>query len=96
MNEVTTEVLINDAPIEAEVAQLLVDSLNLEMSPADIDPVKPLFREGLGLDSIDALEIALAISKQYGFQLRSDDGKNSEIFASLRSLSRHIQQHRTR
>ncbi|MBI3441624.1 MAG: acyl carrier protein [Proteobacteria bacterium] len=82
--------------MEIEVAQLLVHSLNLEINPAAIDPVKPLFREGLGLDSIDALEIALAVSKQYGFQLRSDDSNNVEIFASLRSLSSHIQQHRTR
>lgn len=96
MAEATLKGALTDVPIEAEVAQLLVDSLNLEMSPADIDPVKPLFREGLGLDSIDALEIALAVSKQYGFQLRSDDSNNVEIFASLRSLSSHIQQHRTR
>ncbi len=82
--------------IEVEVAQLLVDILNLEIKPADIDPVAPLFREGLGLDSIDALEIALAVSKQYGYQLRSDDSNNAEIFSSLRSLSIHIQQHRTR
>lgn len=82
--------------MEAEVAQLLVSTLNLEINPADIDPVKPLFREGLGLDSIDALEIALAISKQYGFQLRSDDSNNREIFASLHSLSEHIHLHRIR
>lgn len=85
-----------DVSTEAEVAQLLVDTLNLEIDPSSIDPVKPLFREGLGLDSIDALEMALAISKQYGFQLRSDDSNNREIFASLRSLSSHIQQHRIR
>ncbi len=96
MNEVTSIGALTGVPIEAEVAHLLVDSLNLDINPADIDPVKPLFREGLGLDSIDALEIALAISKQYGFQLRSDDSNNLEIFASLRSLSSHIQQHRTR
>lgn len=82
--------------MEAEVAQLLVSTLNLEINSSDIDPAKPLFREGLGLDSIDALEIALAISKQYGFQLRSDDSNNREIFASLRSLSSYIQQHRIR
>jgi len=82
--------------MEAEVAQMLVSALNLEISAADIDPARPLFREGLGLDSIDALEIALAISKQYGFQLRSDDSNNHEIFASLRSLSSYIQQHRSR
>lgn len=85
-----------ETSIEVEVAQLLVDILNLEINPSEIDPVAPLFREGLGLDSIDALEIALAVSKQYGYQLRSDDSNNVAIFSSLRSLSGHIQQHRTR
>ena len=55
----------------------------------------PLFGEGLGLDSIDALELALAISKKYGFQLRSDNDDNRRIFASLRALSAHVQQHKT-
>lgn len=82
-------------PAEAELAQLLVESLNLEgVDPAGIDPEAALFGEGLGLDSIDALELALAISKRYGFQLRSDSGENRRIFASLRSLSEHIEQHR--
>lgn len=80
----------------AEVAQLLVETLNLQMSSADIDPAQPLFREGLGLDSIDALEIALAVSQRYGFQLRSDDVDNTKIFASLKSLSEHIRANRTR
>ena len=80
---------------ETELAQLLVDSLHLEgVEPAGIDPEAPLFGEGLGLDSIDALELALAISKKYGFQLRSDSDENRRIFASLRALSAHIQQHR--
>ena len=61
---------------------------------ADIQPDAALFGEDLGLDSIDALEMALAISKRYGFQLRSDNEDNKSIFASLRSLSAHIQQHR--
>lgn len=81
-------------PAESELAQLLVDSLNLEgVDPAQIDPDAPLFGEGLGLDSIDALELALAISKKYGFQLRSDSEENRRIFASLRALSAHVQQH---
>ena len=96
MAEATKKGAFTGSPIEPEVAQLLVDTLNLEINPADIDPAKPLFREGLGLDSIDALEIALAISKRYGFQLRSDDKNNREIFASLRSLGNYIQQHRIR
>lgn len=82
-------------PAEAELAHLLVESLNLEgVEAAGIDPEAALFGEGLGLDSIDALELALAISKRYGFQLRSDSGENRRIFASLRSLSEHIEQNR--
>ncbi len=81
---------------ERELADLLVESLNLDDVAADsIDPEAPLFNTGLGLDSIDALELALAISKKYGFQLRSDNEDNRRIFASLRALSEHIQQHRT-
>ncbi|HKQ30128.1 MAG TPA: phosphopantetheine-binding protein, partial [Burkholderiales bacterium] len=48
----------------------------------------------LGLDSIDALELALAISNKYGFKLRSDDENNKQIFSSLRALARHVEQHR--
>ena len=81
--------------LEREVAELIVDSLNLEdVSVEEIDPEQPLFRDGLGLDSIDALELALAISKRYGFQLKSDDSQNQQIFASLRALSQHIEQNR--
>ena len=79
---------------EAEIAKLIVEALNLEVAPEEIDPEAPLFGEGLGLDSIDALEIALAISKRYGFQLRSDDERNHRIFASLRALSAHIEKSR--
>lgn len=81
--------------LEREVAALIVDSLNLEdVSVEEIDPEQPLFRDGLGLDSIDALELALAISKRYGFQLKSDDSQNQQIFASLRALTQHIEQNR--
>lgn len=81
---------------EAELAQLIVTSLNLEETePADIDPEAPLFGDGLGLDSIDALELSLAISRQYGFQLRSDHPDNQKIFASLRSLAAHIDSQRS-
>ena len=77
---------------ERELADLLVESLNLEDIEADaIDPEAPLFNTGLGLDSIDALELALAISKKYGFQLRSDNDENRRIFASLRALSAHVE-----
>lgn len=80
---------------ELELAQLIIDTLNLEdVEAGSIDPEAPLFREGLGLDSIDALELALAISGKYGFQLRSDDSENVRIFSSLRALGRHIEQNR--
>ncbi|HEX7340934.1 MAG TPA: phosphopantetheine-binding protein [Rhodanobacteraceae bacterium] len=80
-------------PAERTLAQLIVDSLNLEDVPADsIDPEAPLFGGDLGLDSIDALEIALAVSRHYGFQLRSDNPDNRQIFSSLRALNAHIEQ----
>ncbi len=82
-------------PIEAEVAQLIVDTLNLDVGTEDIEPSAALFGDGLGLDSIDALELAMAISKKYGFQLRSDDSNNAQIFSSLRALSAHIQSNRS-
>lgn len=84
------------SPAERELAELIVNAVNLEgIAPEDIDPEAPLFGAGLGLDSIDALELALEISKRYGLQLRSDDAENRRIFASLRSLSDYIQQQRT-
>ena len=84
------------SPAERDLAELLVESLNLEgVDAANIDPDAPLFNDGLGLDSIDALELALAISKKYGFQLRSDNDANRRIFASLRALSAHVEAHRT-
>ena len=81
---------------EQELADLIVTALNLEIQADDIDPEAPLYREGLGLDSIDILEIALAVSKKYGFQLRSDDSDNVKTFSSLRHLNEHVQQNRTR
>lgn len=78
-----------------EIAELLVVSLNLDISPSEIDPQAPLFGEGLGLDSIDILEVALVVSKRYGFQLRSDDQDNIRIFRSLDNLAGHIAAHRT-
>lgn len=81
---------------QASLAALIVSSLQLEVAADELEPDAPLFGEGLGLDSIDALELALAISRAYGFELRSDDERNQRIFASLRSLSDHIEAHRTR
>jgi acyl carrier protein len=85
-----------DTPaLERELAALFVSALNLEMKPEAIDPAAPLFGgDGLGLDSIDILEVALEISHRYGFQLRSDDENNHRIFQSLRSLAAHVAVHR--
>ena len=85
-----------NSSLQMEVAHLIVDSLNLEIAANEIKPNAPLFREGLGLDSIDMLEMALAISKKYGFQLKSDDANNADIFSSLSALTGHIQQARTK
>jgi len=82
-------------PLENELATLLVEALNLEVAPEDIVPLDPLYGEGLGLDSIDILEVALEVSRRYGFQLRSDDERNKEIFASLRNLALHVASNRT-
>ena len=87
---------IGAAAEELALAHLMVTALNLEISASEIDPVAPLYREGLGLDSIDVLELSLAISKAYGVKLRSDDENNTKIFSSLRSLSSHIQAQRER
>ena len=79
-----------------EVAELIVTALNLDMAASEIEPDAPLFGDGLGLDSIDVLEIALVISKRYGFQLRSDNQDNLRIFSSLRALTEHIASQRTK
>ena len=82
--------------LERELAEMLVDVLHLEMAASDIDPALPLYGDqGLGLDSIDVLEMAVAISKRYGVKLRSDDPDNDRIFASLRALAAHIAEHRS-
>jgi acyl carrier protein len=80
--------------LQREVAALLVEALNLDVAPEAIDPEAPLYGEGLGLDSIDILEVALVVSQRYGFQLRSDDEDNVRIFTSLASLTEHIAAHR--
>lgn len=81
---------------EKELAQLIVSALNLEVTADEINPEAPLYGDGLGLDSIDILELSLAVSKTYGVQIKSDDADNNKIFSSLRSLNQHIQQHRTK
>ena len=82
-----------------EVAELIVSALNLDMDPTEITADAPLFgdaNDGLGLDSIDVLEIALVVSKRYGFQLKSDNEDNVRIFSSLRALAAHIASQRTK
>jgi acyl carrier protein len=84
-------------PDELELARLIVTALNLEdLKPEELDPEAPLYGEGLGLDSIDILEMSLAISKAYGVQLRSDDPDNDKIFRSLRSLSAYVRSRRAK
>jgi len=84
------------ADLLPEVAELVVSTLNLDIGAGDIDSEAPLFGEGLGLDSIDILELALVISKRYGFQLRSDNDDNIRIYSSLRALTVHIATHRAK
>lgn len=79
---------------EFELAQLIVRTLNLDIAPSDVNSNAPLYGEGLGLDSIDVLEVALVVSKVFGVKLRADDKNNVQIFQSLRSLNAYIQQHR--
>ncbi|MFW5432308.1 MAG: phosphopantetheine-binding protein [Methylophilaceae bacterium] len=79
-----------------EVSNLVIETLNLEVSASEIGLDDPLYGEGLGLDSIDILEIALVVSKHYGLQLRADSEDNHEIFSSLRKFSDHIQSNRTK
>jgi len=91
-----------DVPaLEQQIAQLIVQGLNLPMTAAQIDPEAPLYGAGLGgaglgLDSIDILEIALLVSKQYGIQLRADDQENEQVFRSLRHFARYVAEQRTK
>ena len=85
-----------DANLVHEIAGLVVSALNLEVTPAEIDPAAPLYREGLGLDSIDILEVALVVSKRYGFKLKEDDQDNAQIFRSLNALASHVAERRTK
>lgn len=91
-----TPALKSDATLQQEVAALMVECLNLETTPDEIAIDAPLYGEGLGLDSIDVLEMSLAVSKRYGLQLRADNADNQHIFSSLRSLCDYIAGQRTR
>ena len=86
----------NSSLIEQDLAKLIVQTLKLKVDPASIQPEAPLFGEGLGLDSIDALELSLAISQTYGYQLKSSDPEIKAIFSSLRALARAIETNRTK
>jgi len=82
--------------LQNEVAGLIVSTLNLDINPEEIQPDASLYGDGLGLDSIDILEVALVVSKRFGFQLRADNADNVSIFSSLASLTRHIAANRTK
>jgi acyl carrier protein len=82
--------------LEQEVATLIVQTLKLKADPTTIQPEAALFGEGLGLDSIDALELSLAIAQTYGYQVKSSDPEIKVIFSSLRSLARAIEKNRTK
>ena len=85
-----------DPDLLRELAGVIVAELNLDVAASDIAPDAPLYGEGLGLDSIDILELALVVSRRYGVRLRSDHEDNALIFASLSSLGRFIAQNRTK
>jgi acyl carrier protein len=86
----------DNAALQSEIAQLMVDALNLDLQAADIDPDAPLYGQGLGLDSIDILEVALVVSKRYGLQLKADSADNHRIFSSLRNLTDYVVAHRAK
>lgn len=86
----SSKVAADLAIVRRDLATLITQALNLEVAPADIDPAAPLYGEGLGLDSIDILEVALVISKQYGIQLKADSEENHVIFSSLNALSEFV------
>jgi acyl carrier protein len=87
---------VGQTGLEREVAALIVDALRLEMTPEDIDPDTPLYGDVLGLDSIDMLEIALAVSKHYGVELGAEQVEKERVFASMRDLAAYVAAHRTR
>jgi acyl carrier protein len=82
--------------LERELADLMVQALNLNVAATDIDPAAPLYRDGLGLDSIDILEIALVVSKRYGVDIKADSENNHRIFSSLTALAEFIAARRTK
>ncbi len=87
--------VFSTADLQREVAELMIVGLNIEVTADQIIPDAPLYGDGLGLDSIDVLEVALLVSKHYGLQLRTDNADSQHIFSSLRSLSDYIAAQRT-
>ena len=85
-----------DLALEREIAGHIVTALNLDIDPASIEPLAPLYGDQLGIDSIDILEIALVMSKQYGVQMKADGEDNTRIFGSLRALTAYIGEHRAK
>lgn len=96
MTETTSPPFANDQALQLEVAQLIVEALNLDIQATEIAADAPLYGDGLGLDSIDVLEISLVISKRYGLQMRADNQDNESFFSSLASLTAYIASQRTR
>jgi acyl carrier protein len=83
--------------LEDDIKKLIIDTLALEdLTPADIDPTQPLFVEGLGLDSIDALEIGIALEREYKIKMEGDDEQNRQRYASIRSLASWVSEMRPR
>ncbi|MBK1680589.1 phosphopantetheine-binding protein [Rhodocyclus tenuis] len=96
MGQPTTALCEPDSLLERDVAALIVSALNLDIGPEEIAPEAPLYGDGLGLDSIDILELALVVSKQFGMQMKADSEENYHIFRSLRALTAYIGEHRTK
>jgi len=86
----------SDPSFTLEVAKVIVHALNLDIDATSIAADEPLYGDGLGLDSIDILEIALVVSKNYGIQLRADHADNQKIFRSLQSLADYIAANKTK
>jgi len=91
-----TQNMPSDDALMSDVAEQIVTALNLDMPATEIEADAPLYGDGLGLDSIDILEVALVLSKRYGFTLRADNEDNVRIFSSLRSLTDYVAEHRTK
>jgi acyl carrier protein len=82
-------------PLHDEIKSLIIETLNLEgVTPADIETDAPLFGEGLGLDSIDALELGLALKSRFGVALSAESAENKRHFASVASLAAFIEEQR--